>query len=132
MARIGSDALYLDIGALDADEMSRATLVARGLHASSRFNPYENHSTGGNLVGYFAHLERNWRGWQGEETWQVMEGEFRIRATHTGSHVCLAVEIRDHAFTGGLPWAAQLEVVVDAGEQLSQALLDLRETFPNA
>ena len=130
MMKIGDELAYLELGALQPDGRVMASLVAQGLHAATPIDPYEDHVSGQSLTTYFAHLERLWRGWDGAETWETLEGEFRVRARHSGSHVHLDTEIRTYGLRVGREWAVQLEIVIDPGEQLSRAVSDLRDAFP--
>jgi hypothetical protein len=76
----------------------------------------------GDLVGFFAGLERHWQGWVGDRVYESLEHEFRVTATHLGGRIRLVVELG-----GVMPnsWQAQVTLTMDAGEQLRVAADDL-------
>jgi hypothetical protein len=70
---------------------------------------YEGYSDGfGQLAGFFAELAASWRGWRGERTYESIEHDLRIVATHDG-HVRLKVRLwqsTDPNGTGGRAYVA--------------------------
>lgn len=100
-----------------------ATLAGEGIAASHYVHAYGGF---GDLVEFFTELERSWRGWDGDRSWCSLESELLITAHHTGSHVVLRVELRHMASHGGGQWTAHLDLSLDAGEDLSSAVADVR------
>jgi hypothetical protein len=93
-----------------------AALVAPGLLAEHRV--WSSYSSGfADLMEFFRSLARDWRGWHGERTFQAMENDLHIVATHTG-HVRLTVQLGPGADVDG--WSATAVIELDAGEQLAQ------------
>jgi len=64
-----------------------------------------------------------WRGWEGEQSWSSLEGDLAVTAKHDG-HVMLQIQIRD-----SLDWAANAELAIDPGEELSAAVATLSDFF---
>jgi hypothetical protein len=56
----------------------------------------------------------------------AQEGELSIDARHTGSHVLFSIELENGPLSGGAEWIARLELVLDAGEELSSAVAGIR------
>jgi len=84
---------------------------------------YEGYSSGfESLAAFFEELAGSWRGWQGERTYESIEHDLRITATHDG-HVRL--KIRPCRSTGPDGWTVEATLRLDAGEQLSQAARDI-------
>ena len=80
------------------------------------------------LVDLFTFMEKNWKGWNGEEKWSSVEGEFSIACTHDKlGHITLSIEM--HQDFGSLePWRLKASLVVDAG-QLDVISKDARTFF---
>ncbi|HEY5033123.1 MAG TPA: DUF6228 family protein [Actinomycetes bacterium] len=78
------------------------------------------------LVEFFASLERDWKGWSGSRTFESLEQDLTITATHDG-HVQLVVRLR--AWTVADGWDASAKLRLDPGEQLSAVVSDLREVL---
>jgi hypothetical protein len=98
------------------------TLVDGGLEARAEvYVPPERGLEG--LVGLFAAMADQWRGWSGEKQWGSLEGELSLTCSHDGlGHVRIAVELqpdmRDES------WAVRAVLVVWAGslEQTARTL----------
>lgn len=122
---IGSPDGRLDLAFSDTCRGSLvATLAGRDLVASHVVRPHYADDGFGDLGAFFADLERSWRGWHGTRSWRSLEGELTITAQHTGSHVTLRIDMRDAALGHGA-WAAQMDLTVEAGEQLSSVAADV-------
>jgi Family of unknown function (DUF6228) len=68
------------------------------------------------LGEFFGGLAREWRGWDGERTWESLEGEVALRATHDRvGHVRLAVELVDRSGDIGYSWSARGGLMLEAG-----------------
>jgi len=125
-AWIGSpnDGVRLQPGRIEPDGsvvVVVALLRADGLEA--RRAVVHHYSRGfDDLVGYFANLERDWRGWKGERTWESLEGDLAFSAVHDG-HIALTVSLRQSVPDG---WSAKAHLRIDPGEQLSVVVRDLR------
>jgi hypothetical protein len=95
----------------------RARLRADGLDASLRVSSC--YATGfDELVGFFQGLAADWRGWPGERTYESLEHELRLTATHDG-HLRIAVHLRQSSLPDG--WSASAAFRVDPGEEMTQA-----------
>ena len=103
-----------------------ANLVDEGLSAS---RPVAHGYGNGfrDLVVFFEEMERDWRGWDGDRTWESLEGDLRIEGRHAHGHVELRVTLR-HAVAdwGRSGWSATADVTIDPGESLSQIVRDLQ------
>lgn len=105
----------------DADQ-ALFVLVKGGLTAETWVYAHEGNGFDG-LVGFFRSMADAWRGWKGERTWSSLEGDLALTAKHDG-HVQLQIQIRD-----SIEWAADAELAVDAGEELSAAVATLSDLF---
>ncbi|WP_367312980.1 DUF6228 family protein [Demequina zhanjiangensis] len=76
------------------------------------------------LGRYFATLAEGWRGWDGERTFESVESDLRLAATHDG-RVHLAVMLWESTEPRG--WQAQAQLRIDAGEQLACAARDIAD-----
>jgi Family of unknown function (DUF6228) len=61
------------------------------------------------LVEFFESLERDWKGWIGSRTFESLEGDLTITATHDG-HVRLAVRLRESTVQDGWDTSARLRL----------------------
>ncbi len=77
----------------------------------------------GALLQYFEGLADQWRGWDGVKAYDSLEGDLRLEATHDG-HVHLRVRLRN--YIDPTDWIVEGEVTIDAGEELSRIVSDLR------
>jgi hypothetical protein len=94
-----------------------ARLRADGLDASLRVSSH--YATGfDELVGFFQGLAADWRGWPGERTYESLEHELRLTASHDG-HVRIAVQLRPSSLPDG--WSVSGEFRVDPGEEMTRA-----------
>lgn len=95
-----------------------ATLEGPSLTAS--VVSYDDHY--GALADFFDGLAASWRGWDGERTFGSLEGDLDLVATHDG-HIRLAVRLR---VDGPGEWNVRANLVVDPGEDISVAAVDVR------
>jgi hypothetical protein len=89
----------------------QATLVGDGL-AGSVVCP-EAEWAPRSLADVLASISEDWRGWEGERTWQSAEAEMRLTFRHNGVNtVSVAVVLED-----GAParWRCEAELEVDPG-----------------
>lgn len=94
-----------------------ARLRTDGLDASLRVSSH--YATGfDELMRFFQGLATDWRGWPGERTYESLEHELRLAATHDG-HVRIAVQMRQSSLPGG--WSASGQFSVDPGEDMTRA-----------
>jgi hypothetical protein len=102
-------------------EYAWARLRVAGLDASLRV--WAQYATGfDELVGFFRGLAASWRGWQGERTYESLEHDLRLTATHDG-HVRLAVQLRQSTVPDG--WSAAAVIRLDPGEEMTRAAEDV-------
>lgn len=67
------------------------------------------------LATFFEGLAGDWRGWTGERTWEAVEEEMGLRATHNGlGTVTLRVQLRSQLDAPNV-WAAQGTLRLGAG-----------------
>lgn len=127
MVRIGTDGEHLDLERIGVGRPTlRVGVAASGIRASLLVEPSYSGEGFGDLVAFIDDLEDNWRGWAGERSWQSLEGELAFRATHTGSHVALRVELNQQ-FGAGAPWVARVDLTLEAGEELAAAASAVRD-----
>lgn len=64
------------------------------------------------LGDYFGRLAGDWRGWDGERAWDLLE--FGLVASHDGlGHIEFRVRVRESSQHG---WAADVGIQIDAGQ----------------
>ena len=98
-----------------------ARLRVPGLDASRRvWSDYADSFD--ELVAFFIGLAADWRGWQGERTYESSEHDLRLTAVHDG-HVRLLVQLQE---TSGLDeWSATGVVRLDPGDEMTRAAEDV-------
>ncbi len=108
-----------------------AELRSGDLRAVKRI--YCGYATGfHDLATFFANLAAGWRGWDGERSWESVEGDLRLDARHDG-HVQLRVTLRaDGSGWGNNGWTAIAELTLDPGEQVSVVAADLASLTTNS
>jgi hypothetical protein len=74
---------------------------------------------GDGLVGWLADVAESFRGWQETRSWESLECDARIHATHDGrGHVTLRFAIRGpHAYQPDA-WESAVSITLDAGEDM--------------
>lgn len=78
------------------------------------------------LVAFFAGLDDDWRGWDGERSWRSLDGRMWITARHDGKgHVSLGATLQQHAHSPDA-WLARVFITLEAGEQMRSLVADLR------
>ncbi|MFH5879344.1 DUF6228 family protein [Arthrobacter sp. NA-172] len=102
-------------------ENLRVTAQLPGLQATKDVWDFDGWS---GLLSFFEELVSNWRGWDGEKSFDSIEGDFRLAAKHDG-HIRLAFELRESGRS--TPWTANGELTLDPGEELTAAAESLRE-----
>jgi hypothetical protein len=71
------------------------------------------------LSAFLQTLADDWRGWGGTRTWQSMEGELRLDASHDGKRlVTLRITVGPRTTYGSAPWSASAVFHVEPGEQM--------------
>jgi hypothetical protein len=92
-----------------------------GLDASLRVSAH--YATGfDELVAFLSGLASDWRGWPGERTYESLEHDLRLTATHDG-HVQLVVQLWEPFARNG--WSATAVVQLDPGEEMTGAAGDV-------
>jgi hypothetical protein len=92
-----------------------------GLDASRQI--WAHYATGfDELVAFFNGLAADWRGWQGERTYESLEHDLRLTAAHDG-HVHLLVQLPQTALLD--EWSATGVVQLDPGEEMTRAAEDV-------
>jgi hypothetical protein len=69
------------------------------------------------LVAFFGQLAADWRGWRGERTYESLEGDLRLAATHDG--MCGSRSSSDTSQPDG--WSVTAVIRLDPGEEMSHA-----------
>jgi len=65
------------------------------------------------LAEFFEGLDHDWRGWDGERTWQSEEAELRLVATHDKTNTVLVSAVLED---GAPPrWSCRVQLEVDPG-----------------
>lgn len=121
--QIGGGDEGLRLATDDADGRAPDHVVAHlrsgGLSATRQV--FHGYATGfQDLATFFGNLASAWRGWDGDRSWESVDGDLRIEARHVYGHVHLRVTLRaPGAGWGDDGWSANAHVKVDPGEQLS-------------
>jgi hypothetical protein len=98
-------------------EFAWARLQVPGLRAALRVSAH--YATGfDELIGFLRELASDWRGWHGERTYESLEHDLRLTATHDG-HVHLGVKLRQTSLPDG--WSATAIIQLEPGEEMSRA-----------
>ena len=125
--RIGNapgDVLVISDPVFEGTEITQVTAHIQGENLTASVSAYNGYQGGfEDLVRFFDSLETDWRGWTGERSYECIEGQLRITATHNG-HVQLAVRLRETTDPEG--WTVFANVQLDPGEALSNATRGLR------
>ena len=100
------------MGAVDA------CLRVPGLEARSRV--YDTGFDG--LAAFFGQLAADWRGWDGERTYESLESDLRLTATHDG-YVRLAVQLWQQAGRQG--WSVAAVISLEPGEEMTRVAEDV-------
>jgi len=128
--RIGSDQDFLQLTADAAEDGPPQFLLAelqlRGLSASVRV--VHSYATGfADLAEFFQCLAEDWRGWDGVRTWESLESDLKIDASHQYGHVQLRVTIqRFQPDWGNEGWTATGDLTIEPGEQLSRIAQEIK------
>jgi hypothetical protein len=92
-----------------------------GLEASSRVSAHYA-SEFDDLVTFFRQLATDWRGWDGERTYESLESDLRLTATHDG-YVRLAVQLWQQAGRQG--WSVAAVISLEPGEEMTRVAEDV-------
>ena len=92
-----------------------------GLEASSRVSAHYA-SEFDDLVTFFRQLAADWRGWDGERTYESLEYDLRLTATHDG-YVRLAVQLWQQAGRQG--WSVAAVISLEPGEEMTRVAEDV-------
>ncbi|EME60886.1 DUF6228 family protein [Amycolatopsis decaplanina] len=128
--RIGSNHDFLQLTADVAEggppRFLLAELQLHGLSASVRV--VHCYATGfADLAGFFQCHVDDWRGWDGVRTWESLERELKIDASHQHGHVQLRVTLqRFQPDWGNDGWTATGDLTIEPGEQLSQIAQEIK------
>lgn len=96
------------------------TINVPGLLATNRV---WSHGGFADLLRFFEGMADDWRGWDGERSYESLEGDLRLSARHDG-HMRLVVELRE--WTGPTGWTARADLILDPGEEATQTASSLR------
>jgi Family of unknown function (DUF6228) len=89
------------------------------LQASLRVSAH--YATGfDDLVAFFRALASDWRGWQEERTYESLDHDLRLTATHDG-HVDLTAQLRKEPDE----WSVTTAFRLDPGEEMTRAAEDV-------
>jgi len=106
----------------DGSEYYCVTINAENLEASLNVYAFDPKDDG--LVKFLAKIARLWRGWDGEEKWISLEGEFGLACNHDGlGHIEIEATLRK---PGG--WIVQNTFHLVAGE-LDSLASDVKQFF---
>lgn len=125
-AAVGREASCLRFEQLQRDPHGeiRSVLVRLrmpGLNASLRVSAH--YATAfDELARFLTELAADWRGWRGERTYESLEHDLQLTATHDG-HIQLAVQLQETSAPDG--WSAAGTVQLDPGEEMTRAALDV-------
>ncbi|MBE1579413.1 DUF6228 family protein [Amycolatopsis roodepoortensis] len=128
--RIGSGHEYLRLTAEAADGGPPQSLLAelrlRDLSASVEVS--HHYATGfADLAEFFRRHADDWRGWDGVRTWESLEGELKIDASHRYGHVRLRVTLQSFRHDWGNDgWTATGDLTIEPGEELSRAAEEIK------
>ncbi|MBL6279770.1 hypothetical protein JMF97_26805 [Micromonospora fiedleri] len=90
---------------------------------------WPTHAQEPDLVIFFEQLADDWRGWEGERSWRSLDATMRITARHDGKgHVSLGGTLRQDSYSPD-GWLARVFITVEAGEQMTSLVADLRAHF---
>ena len=92
-----------------------------GLEASSRVSAHYA-SEFDDLVTFFRQLAADWRGWDGERTYESIGHDLRLTATHDG-YVRLAVQRWQESGPQG--WSAAAVISLEPGEEMTRVAEDV-------
>jgi hypothetical protein len=116
---------FCDLFSSDADCVHYAVeLRAPGLTA--RVNEVVAWVRDSDLAGFLEELAADYRGWDGERSWQTNDRDLTVSAVfRTGGHVGLTWTLRPWPrATGG--WSASATTWLEAGEQMTALAADVR------
>lgn len=83
---------------------------------------------GDGVVAWVASLAESFSGWDGTRTWESLDHDLRIDATHDGrGHVSLRFVIRGPRGYEPGAWEASVVVTLDAGEDMRRLAAELTE-----
>ena len=74
------------------------------------------------LVAFFRQLAADWRGWDGKRTYESIDHDLRLTATHDG-YVRLAVQLWQEG--GRFGWSAAAVISLGPGEETRQVAEDV-------
>ena len=74
------------------------------------------------LVAFFGQLAADWRGWDGERTYESIGHDLRLTATHDG-YVRLAVQLWQESGPQG--WSAAAVISLEPGEEMTRVAEDV-------
>ncbi|MFI6306147.1 DUF6228 family protein [Amycolatopsis thailandensis] len=128
--RVGSNQDFLRLTADSTEDGPPRCLLAElqldGLSASVLLA--HHYATGfADLAEFFQEHGDDWRGWDGVRTWESLEKELRIDASHQSGHVQLRVTLqRFRPDWGNDGWTATGDLTIEPGEQLSRIVQDIK------
>jgi hypothetical protein len=104
-------AARLALSSIDGDYFT-ATFESPHLRVSKRVWGYTDCQF---LADLFRSLAQDWKGWEGERTWESIEGEFGVSASSDRlGHIRLKLRFRE--VEGREPWMAEPALNVEAGQ----------------
>jgi hypothetical protein len=97
-------------------------LQVPGLQASLRVSAH--YATGfDDLVAFFRAVASDWRGWRGERTYESLDHDLRLIATHDGhGHVRLAAQLWS---SESAEWSMTTAFRLDPGEEMTRVAEDV-------
>ena len=120
----GTTRLRLETSRPRPDALADSMLVSvESPYLTARLDVYPHVVDGFlDLVDFVEGLERDYRGWEGERVYELLESDLRLAFTHLGSRVRIDVVL--WRLWDRSPWRCEAQVVLEAGEELRRAALD--------
>lgn len=101
------------------------TIEANGLSCSRGALLYGDNG----IRAFFAGLAADWAGWPGTRSWESLEGELTIEASHTGRRIELTCTLRGSIAPDA--WRVTVVMSLLPDESLDRLAADVEELFGN-
>lgn len=117
IVQIGGPETRLELVCLERFADGSARLIRAGVHAPRVLVEVDVYEDSGyeNLARFFEALAESWRGWDGQRSYESIEGDLELVARHDG-HIRLGVSLTPYP-----AWNLSSGLVLEAGEELDLA-----------